>query len=113
MKYELGQTMWYVPFYGAPGLVTVTKVGHKWVELGNPERPRLWCQVGTDSEVVRPQEKGRSSPGTIWASKEVWEAHVASQVEWVKLRKDMGTDAFASTGASVEDIAAARKLLRL
>lgn len=97
MKYKLGQTMWYVPFYGAPGLVTVTKVGYKWVELGNPERSRF----------VVP------GPGTFWASKEVWEAHVASQVEWVKLRKDMGTDAFASTGASVEDIAAARKLLRL
>jgi len=100
-----GQTLWWVPANGKRcGEVTVTKVGRKWATLDNGHRISLDTLVADGGE--------RSTPGHCYYSEETYRGLVARAVEWTRLRADMQFSP-PPDSVSIDDIAAARKLLGL
>lgn len=101
-----GQTLFFVPSHlrrREASDVEVTKVGRKWAQLSNGHR--------IDVETMRVDGGGYTSPGRCWVSREDYEREVLRNQAWRALRDAIG--AFVPNGVSLEDIAAARALLKV
>lgn len=102
---EKGQKLWWVPANNKPGVeVTVLKVGRKWAHLDNGHRIFVSTLVADGGEF--------SAPGSCYASQEAYRGLVERAVAWTRLRVDMQFST-PQDGVSIDDIAAARKLLGL
>jgi hypothetical protein len=109
MTLSVGQKLWYVPYErrGKPCEVVVKTIGRKW--------------AGIDSGLDRVDMKtlivdgaGYSSPGRCYLSRAEWEADVALEVAWGALWRDVHAASYrCPDGVTVENIQAARKLLRI
>jgi len=100
-----GQTLWWVPQRSKYAQeVVVLKIGRKWAQLDNGER--------VDIATLVADAGGYSPSGRCYLSKEAYEEKVALSKAWSAL-----VDSFrcrnVPDGVTVDDIEAARKLLRL
>ncbi len=76
MKFEIGQTLWFVKNFSKGKLgdeVVVEKVGRVWVTLSN----RMRCDF--DGVV---DGGNYSSPGRIWESKEIYDKEIEQKLSW-------------------------------
>ena len=103
----VGQTLYWVPSdlrWGKPKNVQVEKIGRRWAALSTGRRidvETMWADGGEFS-----------SPGMCWMSKEAYEAHHARALAWGRLATAL-RNLSPPAGVTADDIAAARKLLRL
>lgn len=113
-RYVCGQKLYFEPGrYIEPGrysnsneagsMVTITKVGRKWLQLSNG------CRI--DAETLIADGGKYSSPGTCYKDRAAREAVVAAQAAWSSLRHRMGYTVPA--GVTAEHIVHARRLLGL
>lgn len=104
-KIKVGDQLWYATTarYERSQLVTVKKVGRKWLTLSNGRR----ADKGT-LEV-----DGYPSGASLHESEEAWKANVALGVAWGHIRSKIGRTYRVPQGVSAADIAQAMDLLRL
>lgn len=106
-KLSIGQKLWWVPHqrkWQQPKEVTVLKVGRKWAQLDNNERIDLETFIADAGQY--------SSPGRCYLSQEEYEAKVTIGSAWSNLKRSIDYKS-PPDGVTVEDIEAARQLLRL
>lgn len=84
ITYYVGQKLWCVPpdKHDSACEVTVVKIGNKWVELSNREKVEK-----NSVRVHNSTGRGWSYLGTLYLSKEDYEAKLALNKEWDCLRK--------------------------
>lgn len=109
MQYVLRQTVWFVEDNNVRSQyeLHVTKVARKWVSLSfepNSRHPRWRVEQG-EVDV----DGGR---GTVYASKEAYEAKLRLDLAWWALEDDIKAS-WRRRKASLEDIKQARVLLGL
>jgi hypothetical protein len=107
-RYAVGQELyWEVSRYASNrqdhGMVKITKVGRKWLELSNGYRVNAKTLIADAGEY--------SSPGVCYENRAARESVVAAGAAWSSLRQRMGYTAPA--GVSAEAIAQATCLLGL
>lgn len=107
IHYKVGQKLWLVTMRGGRP-VEVTKVGRKWVQLGD----RLRVAVGS----IKAEEPGYGGVGEVWISQEV---HAAAQsaaadmeAAWEPLRKHFSAW-HPPPGTTFEQLTAIREILGL
>ncbi len=102
----VGQTLYWVPYShrGQHSFVSVEKIGRKWAHLSNHNRIEL--------ETLRADSGDHSCPGQCWLSKEAHDAEKSRADAWHELLRKLRYMA-PPAGVTTDDIAAARKLLRL
>lgn len=78
IEYKVGQVLLYVPNYSnyKPIEVTVTAVGRIYAKLSNGYR------VAKNSTAVEFTQNGYSSPGTLYVSREAYEAELTREKVW-------------------------------
>ena len=106
-KLKVGQKLWWVPRYNRTQPqheVTVTKVGRKWAQLDNHYRISL--------ETFKADGGGYAPPGTCYPSKAHFDAITELNVAWNHFIGDLRNMRLPD-GVTVEDVEAARKLLRM
>jgi hypothetical protein len=110
IEYKVGAQVWFVPRYGGPGQeLTVTKVARKWVTLGNGRHiDRYRVELGSDQV-----DGGEfSSPGKVWESREVWDAHNKLEQVWDATMEELRKRYYRlPEGVSVEHIQQIRRIL--
>lgn len=106
-KFQVGQVLWYAPYdrRNRPSVIVVSSVGRKWVKFNRDSRR-------FDASTMEVDGGQYSSPGKIWMSREDYEADSRIQGEWGYLGRDVYFGKPAP-GLTLDDIAQARKLLRL
>jgi hypothetical protein len=107
-RYVCGQRLYFEPCRfsnrkEAGALVTITKVGRKWLQLSNGFR--------VDAQTLIADGGKYSSPGTCYKDRAAREAVVAAEAAWSSLRHRMGCT--VPKGVSAQDIAHAARLLGL
>lgn len=105
MKYEVGQSLWWVPAQrrGTPHAVNIKAVGRKWLQLDNHER--------VDIKTLFADGGDYSSPGRCYLSEEAWRADVALCVAWDELRLTMSRHYVPPDGVTMSQIQNARRSL--
>ena len=103
---SVGQTLFLVSSDRVPRKadVQVEKVGRKWAELSNGKRIDVLTWLADGGQY--------RSPGCCWESRERYEQEAGLKQAWAKLRLDV-QNSFTPKDVSVEDIEAARRLLKL
>jgi hypothetical protein len=82
MEFKVGQSLWFAPsarWAGAPRSVVISKVGRKWITLGDEGR--------MDPETMRMDGEGFSSPGRCYLTRQDWEDAVARRDAWDRVWK--------------------------
>ncbi len=107
-RYVCGQELYFEPGrYSnrkeAGSMVTITKVGRKWLQLSNGFRVDAGTLIADGGKY--------SSPGTCYKDRAAREAVVAAETAWSSLRHGMGYTVPA--GVTAAHIAHARRLLGL
>ena len=108
-RYACGQELYWEPSrysnnrMNGGSMVTITKVGRKWLELSNGHR--------VDAATLIADPGKYSSPGTCYKDRAAREAVVAAEAAWSSLRHRMNYNVPA--GVTAEHIAHATRLLGL
>jgi hypothetical protein len=107
-RYVCGQELYWEPSrYSSNrkdhGMVTITKVGRKWLELSNG------CRV--DAATLIADAGKYSSPGQCYRDRAAREEVVEAEAAWSSLRHRMGYT--VPKGVNAQDIAHATRLLGL
>lgn len=106
MNYTVGQKLWYVPTdhrWGRQAEVTVTRVGRKWVELDSGRR----VEIGK----THVDGGNYSSPGSLYESKEVYEASEALKEAWWELKRKMDNIRATPSHMTLEKISQIEKIV--
>lgn len=90
---------------GAPGFVTVTKVGRKWAEI-SARGYRI------DKETLAIDGGGYTSPGRCYLTKDEHDAAENLRRAWSKLRDYVDRKYTAPEGVTVDAIEAALRVLQ-
>lgn len=99
-----GQEVYFVSnLYGRTSTPTVVKAGRRWATLSNGHR--------ADKETWLVDGGEYASPGTLWPDAKAHEAWVKVVSEYQKFR--INVSGYPKDGVTLDDISAARKLLRL
>lgn len=96
---QVGQELWFVHRErrsGAPFTTKVTKIGRKWAQLDSHYRIDVATMVADGGQYT--------SPGRCWISREEWEAEVARNEAWWKLRRMIERQYDPPAGLSTEQI---------
>jgi hypothetical protein len=106
MNLTVGQIVYVREARRGGGLqsVRVTKIGRKWITLGD-NRYRL--EVG--KRIL--DGKGYSSPGTVYLSEDQFHGELAIDKAWSKFKYAMGCNHAPPTGVTVGAIEQAMQLL--
>jgi hypothetical protein len=84
-QFHVGQILWYVPAdmrWSKPREVTITKIGRKWITLGNFGR--------IDIKTLHVDAGAYSSPGRCYLSQEDYETERSADAAWHELREAIG-----------------------
>ena len=82
MTYTVGQQLWYQPTqYGSARLVTITKIGRKWLTVG--------LGLHVDKETLSADGGEYMSPGQCYLSEADYHAKVNLDHQWAQLLRDI------------------------
>lgn len=108
----IGQKLWYVPgdtHFDRPREYEIVKIGRQWAQLGADGQ--AYREFRADLETLAIDGHGYSSPGRCYLSLEAYEAEVGLSVAWRSFQRDIERMRAADPQITIENIAAARKVL--
>jgi hypothetical protein len=107
-KLVVDQKLWFVPRHtrhASACEVSVTAVGRKWAQIGKRGR--------VDMETLYVDGGQYASPGRCHLSREVYEKEQSLRDAWSRFISKLSGMRIISEGVTIEDIEAAKKLLRI
>lgn len=104
MTYKVGDKLWWVSSHNTSvqGVVTVTRVGRKWLSLSNAHR--------VDIDSLLADGKGYSSPGRCYQSLDEYVRLTAIADAWDAFKSALGRHYRPPASVTVSDILAAANL---
>lgn len=116
MTFELGQTIWIHFYQRSLGVAlsphTVTKIGRKWVTLGNGFRENAYR---FDVDTLELDGGDYTSPGKVYLSEEAYHQETALMGAWKVFQDRIRFFGYQTTpkGLTLADIEAASNALKL
>lgn len=96
---SVGQGLYYVPKYGDPRIVTVTKVGRKWATIGEG-----YAGFRIDLQTLAADGGDYSSPGQCYLSQAEYKATKARRGAWDEFRRVVDDRYAVPPHLSIHDI---------
>lgn len=115
-KFTRGQELWFVPACAAPPLtvaqlLTVVRIGRRWLRVVAPDQPSTQFRVVRESMVLYDRH---TALGWCYRSKEDWEQRVQLDRAWSHLLTQvLGARTLQPEGVTLANIQGACRLLRL
>jgi hypothetical protein len=115
IDYKVGMKLWFQPNgysrSDGPGhYLVVTKVGRKWVSLGDSDRPQWSDRYRVEVGEVAVDGNNYSSPGNVWATKEECEKASLLSKEWSEFARKL-TYQSVPDGLTIEALQQVKTLL--
>jgi hypothetical protein len=92
IDYKVGMKLWFQPYEARREqgrYFEVTKVGRKWVSLGDPDRPQWGARYRVEIGQRQVDGENYSSPGSVWATKEECEEASLLSKEWSEFARKL------------------------